>query len=161
LDPHRLELEITESLVMERTDVVLSELKALRDLGVSIAMDDFGTGYSNLSSLWQLPFTKLKIDQSFAKSWRENAATVHPILDTIASLSRSLGVNLTAEGVETQEEDDLFTGLGCDQLQGYLFGRPLPPTEMAAFLISHRTPGLEATTFEDWSSGSTGATKTA
>lgn len=161
LDPHRLELEITESLVMERTDVVLTELKALRDLGVSIAMDDFGTGYSNLSSLWQLPFTKLKIDQSFAKSWRENAATVHPILVTIALLSRSLGVNLTAEGVETQEEDDLFTGLGCDQLQGYLFGRPLPPADMAAFLISHRTPGLEAATFEDWSSGSTGATKTA
>lgn len=149
LDPHRLELEITESLVMERSDVVLSELKALRDLGVSIAMDDFGTGYSNLSSLWQLPFTKLKIDQSFAKSWRENAATVQPILDTIASLSRSLGVNLTAEGVETQEEDELFTGLGCDQLQGFLFGRPLPPAEMAAFLLSHRMPGLETTTLED------------
>jgi diguanylate cyclase (GGDEF)-like protein len=161
LDPHRLELEITESLVMERTDVVLSELKALRDLGVSIAMDDFGTGYSNLSSLWQLPFTKLKIDQSFAKSWRENATTVHPILDTIASLSRSLGVNLTAEGVETQEEEDLFTRLGCDQLQGYLFGRPIPPSEMAVFLIRHRTPGLEATKSEDRSSDDTNATMTA
>ncbi len=161
LDPHRLELEITESLVMERTDVVLSELKALRDLGVGIAMDDFGTGYSNLSSLWQLPFTKLKIDQSFAKSWRENAGTVHPILDTIASLSRSLGVNLTAEGVETQEENDLFTRLGCDQLQGYLFGRPIPPSEMAVFLIRHWTPALEATKYEPSHSGSTGATKTA
>lgn len=135
LEPHRLELEITESLVMERTDIVLAELQALRDLGVGIAMDDFGTGYSNLSSLWQLPFTKLKIDRSFATSWRENATTALPILDTITALGRSLGVKMTAEGVETEEQENLYSTLGCDQLQGFLFSRPVPPSEMAAFLL--------------------------
>lgn len=142
LEPHRLELEITESLVMERTDVVLAELAALRDLGVGIAMDDFGTGYSNLSSLWQLPFTKIKIDRSFALSWREGVATARPILATIASLGRSLDVKLTAEGVETQEQEVMFTGLGCDQLQGFLFGRPMSSTDLDAFLMRDQPQGV-------------------
>lgn len=138
LAPHRLELEITESLLMERTDVVLSELQSLSDLGVSIAMDDFGTGYSNLSSLWQLPFKKIKIDRSFASGWSEGTTSAQAILDTIASLGHSLDVRLTAEGVETKEQEELFRSLGCHQLQGYLFGRPMPASELAPYLLRER-----------------------
>ncbi len=135
LAPHRLELEITESLLMERTDVVMSELQALSDLGVSIAMDDFGTGYSNLSSLWQVPFRKIKIDKSFASGWAGGTTSAEAVVSTIASLGQSLDVRLTAEGIETKEQEELFCGIGCHQLQGFLFGRPMPASELAAYLL--------------------------
>ena len=135
LAPHRLELEITESLLMERTEVVMSELQALSDLGVSIAMDDFGTGYSNLSSLWLMPFRKIKIDRSFASGWAGGTSSAEAVVSTIASLGRSLDVRLTAEGVETKEQEELFRGLGCHQLQGFLYSRPMPASELSAYLL--------------------------
>jgi diguanylate cyclase (GGDEF)-like protein len=139
LAPHRLELEITESLLMERTEVVMAELQALSDLGVSIAMDDFGTGYSNLSSLWQMPFRKIKIDRSFASGWAQGTSSAEAVVSTIASLGRSLDVRLTAEGVETKEQEELFRSLGCHQLQGFLYGRPMPASELAAYLVNEDT----------------------
>ena len=147
LAPHRLELEITESLLMERTEVVMSELQALSDLGVSIAMDDFGTGYSNLSSLWQMPFRKIKIDRSFASGWAQGTSSAEAVVTTIASLGRSLDVRLTAEGVETKEQEELFRSLGCHQLQGFLYARPMPRSELAAYLLKEarddKTPCLK------------------
>ena len=123
-----LELEITESLLLSETDAVLTELRKLRDLGVGIALDDFGTGYSSLSYLARFPFTKIKIDRSFMHGLARDKA-VSSIVDCIVGLGRSLDVTITAEGVETPEQAALLKELGCDQAQGYLYGRPAPAAE--------------------------------
>jgi diguanylate cyclase (GGDEF)-like protein len=124
LDPERLELEVTESLWIKDSDSVLNQLRHLRRLGVSIALDDFGTGYSSLAYLWKFPFDTVKIDQSFVSEMKTEpkaAAIVH----TITSLGKILNLTITAEGVETQEQARILREAGCDQAQGFLFGRPL------------------------------------
>ncbi len=123
LAPERLELEITESLLINDTEAVLEELNRLRHLGVGIAMDDFGTGYSSLSYLARFPFSKIKIDRSFVRAMTRDD-TVAAIVSTIVALGRSLGVTITAEGVETEEQAKHLTALGCAQAQGFLFGYP-------------------------------------
>jgi diguanylate cyclase (GGDEF)-like protein len=136
LEPHRLELEITEGLLLKDSDAVLNELGRLKDFGVSIVMDDFGTGYSSLSYLWKFPFDKLKIDRAFMQALdavdHENAET---IVRTIIDLGRSLSVTVTVEGVENDRQVDFVEAAGCDQIQGYYFARPLPATELAAYII--------------------------
>ncbi|MDA7946868.1 MAG: EAL domain-containing protein [Hyphomicrobiaceae bacterium] len=123
LDPNRLELEITESLLISSTGQVVEDLEGLRDLGVSIAMDDFGTGYSSLSYISSFPFNKIKIDKSFVRSMgRDNA--IMGIVKCIIAMGRSLGVTITAEGVETEEQRQVLKSLGCTQAQGFLYGRP-------------------------------------
>lgn len=124
LDPKRLEVEITESLLISSTGKVAKDLDGLRDLGVSIAMDDFGTGYSSLSYISCFPFNKIKIDRSFVQSMTEDTAILG-IVKCIIAMGHSLGVIITAEGVETPEQNRILKGLGCEQVQGYLYGRPI------------------------------------
>jgi diguanylate cyclase (GGDEF)-like protein len=125
LPAHRLELEITESLLINDTEEVLDKLNRLRKLGVSIAMDDFGTGYSSLSYLARFPFNKIKIDRSFIRNMAQDPV-VNAIVKTIIALGRSLSVTITAEGVETEEQAKLLRDYGCPQVQGFLYGYPAP-----------------------------------
>ncbi|WP_420414300.1 putative bifunctional diguanylate cyclase/phosphodiesterase [Roseibium sp.] len=123
LDPKRLEIEITESLLISNTDAVIHTLRQIRDMGVSIAMDDFGTGYSSLSYLSLFPFDKIKIDKAFIQDLGKDAST-DAIVTSIVGLGRSLDVTITAEGVETEEQAILLRAAGCDLVQGYLYGKP-------------------------------------
>lgn len=119
----RIELEITESVLMSDTDFVLKRLHQLKDLGISISMDDFGTGYSSLSYLRLFPFDKIKIDQIFIKDLESNSESQAITLATLM-LARSLGIRCTAEGVETYHQAEFLKKNGCDELQGYYIGRP-------------------------------------
>jgi diguanylate cyclase (GGDEF)-like protein len=135
LAPHRLELEITEGLLLTDSEAVMAVLRKLKRLGVGIVMDDFGTGYSSLGYLWKFPFDKLKIDRAFMLALdadRENAQT---IVRTIIDLGRSLHVAVTVEGVENDRQADFVEAAGCDQIQGYYFSRPLPATDVAAYIM--------------------------
>jgi len=123
LDPKRLEIEITESLLISNTDAVIETLRQIRDMGVSIAMDDFGTGYSSLSYLSLFPFDKIKIDKAFIQNLGKDAST-DAIVTSIVGLGRSLDVTITAEGVETETQAVLLSAAGCDLVQGYMFGKP-------------------------------------
>jgi diguanylate cyclase (GGDEF)-like protein len=136
LDPRRLELEITEGLLLNNTDAVLEQLRALKVLGVSIAMDDFGTGYSSLSYLWRFPFDKIKIDRSFMQAFEAKDANIANILRTIIALGHSLRMRVTAEGVETAKQAEYLHGLSCDYIQGFHFGRPVPITDVAAIILN-------------------------
>jgi diguanylate cyclase (GGDEF)-like protein len=131
---YRLELEVTEGLLLEDTEYVKAQLTALEETGVRIVLDDFGTGYSSLSYLWQFPFRKLKIDQSFLRNMDANPQVIG-ILRAIVALARSLGLPVTVEGVETQAQADLMRGLGCNEAQGYHLGRPMPQADAAALVL--------------------------
>ncbi|WP_152046770.1 putative bifunctional diguanylate cyclase/phosphodiesterase [Aureimonas psammosilenae] len=133
LSAQRLEVEITEGVLIENTDHVLKTLHALRDLGIKISMDDFGTGYSSLSYLQKFPFNKLKIDRSFVQG-AEAGGDNEAILKAIAGLGVSLGMAITAEGVETSEQLDRIRDEQCTHVQGYFTGRPMPADGIAAFL---------------------------
>jgi EAL domain-containing protein (putative c-di-GMP-specific phosphodiesterase class I)/hemoglobin-like flavoprotein len=123
--PKRLELEITESVLLQRSNKNIGTLHELREIGASIALDDFGTGYSSLSYLRMFPFDKIKIDRSFV-SEMSHLDVCAAIVCAIANLGRSLDILTTAEGVETEEQFELLRAAGCTQAQGYLFGRPQP-----------------------------------
>ncbi|MFO1436525.1 MAG: EAL domain-containing protein [Gammaproteobacteria bacterium] len=130
LDPRYLELEITESVVMNDLDATIASLKSLKDLGVQLAMDDFGTGFSSLSYLRRLPIDKLKIDRSFvvdAHQNSEDAAIVHAII----SMAHSLGLKVIAEGVETKQQLLFLRRMQCDEVQGFYLSKPLSPEECA------------------------------
>jgi len=133
LAPKRLELEITETALLEKSDHVLATLHALRALGVRISMDDFGTGYSSLSYLRSFPFDKIKIDQSFVRDLAENR-DAQAIIRAIVSLGKGLGVTITAEGVETEAELSCLRAEGCHEGQGFLFSRARPNAEIVALL---------------------------
>jgi EAL domain-containing protein (putative c-di-GMP-specific phosphodiesterase class I) len=122
LPPERLELEITETVLMKSLPPVVEALHLLRRLGVRISLDDFGTGYSSLSYLRTFPFDKLKIDQSFVQDLGDPATV--SILQAMIALGHGLGMSVTAEGVETEAQRTAVLGFGCTHLQGYLFGRP-------------------------------------
>ncbi|WP_417669293.1 putative bifunctional diguanylate cyclase/phosphodiesterase [Roseibium sp.] len=136
LSPSRLELEVTESLIVEHSDMVSDQLLALRDLGISLAMDDFGTGYSSLGYLWKFNFNKLKIDRSFIRSLSESDNKSKHILDAIIMLGHKLDMKVTAEGIETAEEAEALHPFACDHFQGFYYGRPMPSSELAGFLLS-------------------------
>jgi diguanylate cyclase (GGDEF)-like protein len=140
LPGHRLELEVTESLLMENTQSVAAQLKALKGLGVSIAMDDFGTGYSSLSYLWQFGFDKLKIDRSFIMALDVDEKKALEILDTIIVLAHRLEMKVTAEGIETEKQATILAGLNCDQFQGYLYGKAAPAENIAPMLLRKSEP---------------------
>ena len=125
IKPHRLELEVTESAMMQDRGRAAEILKELSDMGISVAVDDFGTGYSNLSYLIDFSFQKLKIDRSFV-SRMDTDSSSGAVVSTIVGLSRALGVNTIAEGVETENQATLLKAAGCQVVQGYLFGRPAP-----------------------------------
>jgi EAL domain-containing protein (putative c-di-GMP-specific phosphodiesterase class I) len=125
---HQLKLELTESLLMDDISAVVDKIQQLKEVGVEFALDDFGTGYSSLSYLMQIPFNTLKIDVSFVRNMldsEEKAQIVH----TIIQLGESLKLSIVAEGVETQQQFDYLTKLGCNTFQGYLFSKPLPEAE--------------------------------
>jgi diguanylate cyclase (GGDEF)-like protein len=135
LSPRRLELEITESVLLEDSEVTLATMQQLRGLGVRISMDDFGTGYSSLSYLRKFPFDKIKIDRSFIRdmSVREDSVA---IVRAVAALGASLGIVTTAEGVETLEQLERLRREGCTEAQGYFFSPPCPAAEVRRLLAS-------------------------
>ena len=124
LKANRLELEVTESVFLGDSQASLDVLKRLRALGVGIALDDFGTGYSSLGYLNKAVFHKLKIDGSFVRESANNRETV-AIIQAIVQLAKSFRMTVTAEGVETADDFTRMRDLGCNQIQGYLFGRPM------------------------------------
>ena len=133
LPPRRLELEITETLLLEKSSQVLATLHALRALGVRISMDDFGTGYSSLSYLRSFPFDKIKIDQSFVRGLCDNRES-QAIVRSIISLGNGLGVTITAEGVESEAELSWLRAEGCQEAQGFLFSQARPNAEITGLL---------------------------
>jgi EAL domain-containing protein (putative c-di-GMP-specific phosphodiesterase class I) len=138
IDAHGLDLEITESLIMEDVEQNILKLAALRRMNVAIAIDDFGTGYSSLAYVAKLPVDVLKIDRSFIVNM-ENSAENKAIVSVIISLAHSLNLKVVAEGVETEEQAQFLRMLGCEQMQGYLFSPPLEVEKMEAMLTRQRT----------------------
>jgi len=125
LSPSRLEIEITEGVLIEDVSRAVAMLRRIKNLGVRVALDDFGTGYSSLSYLQAFPFDKIKIDQTFVAKLESNAQSA-AIIRTIIGLGRSLGLPVIAEGVETEQQLGFLAAEGCAEVQGYLIGRPLP-----------------------------------
>jgi PAS domain S-box/diguanylate cyclase (GGDEF) domain len=133
LEPGRLEVEVTETILLQDVEASLSTLQKIKKLGVRIAMDDFGTGYSSLSYLRTFPFDKIKIDRSFVQDLgRQDEASA--IVRAVVHLGRSLGIRTSAEGVETRDQADILVLDGCDEVQGYHFGRPMSAVEIEAML---------------------------
>jgi predicted signal transduction protein with EAL and GGDEF domain len=131
--PERVELEITETALMHHTSMALAALHRLRDTGISISMDDFGTGYSSLSNLRSFPFDRIKIDRSFVTGLPAETDSV-AIVRAVVGLARSLHMVTTAEGVETAEQMEQVRVLGCSEVQGILFSRPLPAADIRQLL---------------------------
>lgn len=128
LSPHRLELEITETALLQRTAENVDIVKRIRDLGVAVALDDFGTGYSSLSHLGRLPADRVKIDRSFVS--RLNKPRDRQIVEGLVSLCRALGLAVTAEGVETEAQAETLRAIGCDEWQGFFFAAPSAADEI-------------------------------
>ena len=136
LEANRLELEITESLLLGDKESTMAELRALKTMGVGIVMDDFGTGYSSLSYLWRFPFNKIKIDQSFMLGLDRSGQDAKTVVKTIIALGRELNMRVTVEGVETAKQVGFLDKVKGDQAQGFFFGRPVPSSELAAVILS-------------------------
>ena len=137
LKPDRFVLEITEGVLLEATAQIRSTLEAIRDMGFKIALDDFGTGYSSLSYLCNFPFDKIKIDRSFISNM-SRADSSKTIVESVITLGRKLGVDIVAEGVETESEAALMVKFGCTELQGYYFSGPIEADKMAGLLKAFR-----------------------
>lgn len=141
LSPQYLELEVTESMVMQDVDTVIGTLRRLRSLGIGIGIDDFGTGYSSLAYLKRFPVKRLKIDRSFVNDIADRRDG-HVIPKVIIDLAHALGVSVVAEGVESADQFDMLRELGCDEVQGYFLGRPMPAAEFEIFLRNSPAGGL-------------------
>ena len=137
LRPTDIELEVTESTAMQNPETTLSILDQLAAMGIVLAIDDFGTGYSSLAYLKHLPIQRLKLDRSFVKDIEIDANDAAICTATIA-LGHSLGLELVAEGVETEAQRDFLAQLGCDTLQGYLYSKPMPFEATIAYLKAHQ-----------------------
>ena len=144
IDPRRLCLEITETAVLFDVEETVAKLRELRPLGVRIALDDFGTGYSSLALLKDLPLDAIKIDRSFVRGLDERAN--QHLVRVVVAIGAELGLDVVAEGVETEEERRLLAELGCPRLQGYLFARPMPEEEWLRWLGARAGHGLAAAT---------------
>ncbi|HTO29094.1 MAG TPA: EAL domain-containing protein [Devosia sp.] len=143
LAARRLEIEITEGLLLENTAEVIDKLHEIRALGVTIAMDDFGTGYSSLSHLLKFPFDKVKIDRSFVDASADDEVA-RDFLKAIASLGKTLRIEITAEGVETRAQAEFLAEIACHQLQGFFFSQPLDHVALAGYLLTHVAPQAPA-----------------
>jgi len=135
LEPNRLELEITETLLLKNDAGTMASLGRLKKLGAAIVMDDFGTGYSSLSYLWKFPFDKIKIDRSFMEGFGKSETHVETVVKSIIALGREMNMRVTVEGVETPEQVDFLFAADADQVQGFYFGRPVPAAELSAGLL--------------------------
>lgn len=135
LDPSRLELEITESVLLQDSDATLATLHQLRGSGVRISLDDFGTGYSSLGYLRSFPFDKIKIDQSFVRDMNDDGQAL-AIVHAITGLGSALGMSTTAEGVETWEQLERLRAQGCNEVQGFYFSPPKPAADIPALTSS-------------------------
>lgn len=145
VDPSMLELELTETFLIEHCTETSHALSALRRLGIRIAIDDFGAGYSSFHYLRHLPVDKLKVDRSFVRHLQPEARGDVAILEAMVAMARSLGVELVVEGVETPFQRDLLASIGCEIAQGYLFGRPGPLSELLHRLDGqYAAPGASA-----------------
>jgi diguanylate cyclase (GGDEF)-like protein len=133
VDAQTLELEVTESLIMNNADEFISTLKKLKDVGIKIAIDDFGTGYSSLNYLKRMPVDRLKVDQSFVRDIEKDPES-STIVEAIINLGHSLKLGVIAEGVETAEQLEFLRQRGCDEFQGYHFSRPVPSAQFSALL---------------------------
>jgi diguanylate cyclase (GGDEF)-like protein/PAS domain S-box-containing protein len=143
LNPGQLELELTESILMQNTEEVARDLLRLKDIGVSFSIDDFGTGYSSLSYIRNFPVDRLKIDQCFIRNLESNPSDA-AIVRAIISLGHSLKLCVTAEGVETAEQAAILRAEGCDEFQGYFFGRPMPLADLLARVEEQNPRSLRA-----------------
>jgi EAL domain-containing protein (putative c-di-GMP-specific phosphodiesterase class I) len=144
LNADRLELEITEGLLLNDDDQAYADLRALKSLGVSIVMDDFGTGYSSLGYLWRFPFDKIKVDKSFMNALQtplKAELTAHrganKIVSTILALARELRLQVTVEGVERADQLEFLDRVGASLIQGFLFSRPLPSADVPTYILTH------------------------
>ena len=147
LDPALLELELTESNVLDGSEAILNILRALKQIGVTLALDDFGTGWSSLSYLRRFPFDRLKIDQSFARDLGSDSSA-ETVINTILGLARGLGLACIAEGVETRQQRDYLEGHSCKEMQGFYFSRPLAALEASALLHSAKLEPEDANYFK-------------
>ncbi|TRY31511.1 EAL domain-containing protein [Aliiglaciecola sp. M165] len=136
VDPEQIELEITESVVMDEPQIVVESLKDLKSFGVTIAIDDFGTGFSSLSYLQQLPLDRLKVDRSFINEIKPNQTAF--IAETIVTLGNKLGLQTIAEGIEKREQASYMLKLGCDEAQGFLYAKPMRFDELVEFLDNYK-----------------------
>jgi diguanylate cyclase (GGDEF)-like protein/PAS domain S-box-containing protein len=136
LAAHRLELEITETLLLGNSEATMAELQTLKAMGVAIVMDDFGTGYSSLSYLWRFPFDKIKIDRSFMQGFEGSSRDAKVVVKTIIALGRELNMRVTVEGVETATQLAFLDKADGDQVQGFFFGRPVPASEVSANILN-------------------------
>jgi diguanylate cyclase (GGDEF)-like protein/PAS domain S-box-containing protein len=136
LPAHRLELEITETLLLGDSAAIMAELQTLKAMGVAIVMDDFGTGYSSLSYLWRFPFDKIKIDRSFMQGFNGLGRDAKTVVKTIIALGRELNMRVTVEGVENATQAAFLDTVDSDQVQGYFFGRPVPASEVSANILA-------------------------
>jgi diguanylate cyclase (GGDEF)-like protein len=134
MTPGRLEVEITEGLLMDASDLTMTELEHLKDLGIALVMDDFGTGYSSLSYLWRFAFDKIKIDKSFVHNLG-SGRNVESLLKSIINIGQSLDLRVIAEGVEKPEQAHFLMTNSCHHVQGFLFGRPVPKAEVAPIIM--------------------------
>jgi diguanylate cyclase (GGDEF)-like protein len=138
LPAERLELEITESVMLENSDETLNLLNRIRAFGVQISMDDFGTGYSSLSYLRRFPFDKIKIDQFFVRTLKDGKGSLE-IIRAVVGLGRALNMKILAEGVETLEQLAILRAEGCDEVQGYLFSKPVPIKKVWSIITKDKT----------------------
>ncbi len=149
LAPSRLELEITESLLLEDSDSIMAELREIKATGAKIVMDDFGTGYSSLSYLWKFPFDKLKVDRSFMTGLNGAGEQVRTVLRTIIGLGRELNMRVTVEGVETAEQAAFLQSVNGDQVQGYFYSVPLTGADVSILLAQASAKASESTSSAD------------
>jgi EAL domain-containing protein (putative c-di-GMP-specific phosphodiesterase class I) len=131
IDPSMLKLELTESVLADDLDAVVAKMAVLKAHGIGFSLDDFGTGFSSLSYLRRLPLDQLKIDQSFVRNMLASPNDA-AIAQTVVALGRTLGLQVIAEGVETDEQRSFLCEMGCEAFQGYLFSRPVPAAEFEA-----------------------------
>jgi diguanylate cyclase len=135
LPPNMLDLELTESLLIQNVEMAIAKLNEIRALGIRVSIDDFGTGYASLGYLQHFPFDILKLDQCFVRNVDSNPKNA-AITIALIQMAHSLGLQVIAEGVETEAERDFLLRHNCDVMQGYLFGRSLPPSELENLLLS-------------------------
>ena len=150
LDASTLELEITESVVMDQSEVGVRTLHRLRDMGVRLVLDDFGTGYSSLAYLKHLPLDTIKIDRTFVAGLDGEAD--RSIVEAVIALAHGLRITVVAEGIETEAQFEILRSMGCDVGQGYLFARPLPEAEAARLLSPGRSSASTRATPRPWPS---------